>query len=160
MSEIKQYDTEVRLEAVMGANHYGVHIHAMTTEDLHSKSGIAVELAWRDLRIEQLIAQLESAQKERDELRDKFNEMSVQKQFWVKCAKELESQLEKAEAELSAANEKLSKPVVLPAGYSVRAGHPINEGERNVMIPKEGGRWLSRFDVEHAIRVAGFTVEE
>ncbi|EOZ3200248.1 hypothetical protein ACQL43_004203 [Yersinia enterocolitica] len=66
MSEIKQYDTEVRLEAVMGTNHYGVHIHAMTTEDLHSKSGIAVELAWRDLRIEQLIAQLESAQKERD----------------------------------------------------------------------------------------------
>ncbi|HGB1555580.1 TPA: hypothetical protein ACIU2B_004439, partial [Yersinia enterocolitica] len=51
---IKQYDTEVRLEAVMGTNHYGVHIHAMTTEDLHSKSGIAVELAWRDLRIEQL----------------------------------------------------------------------------------------------------------
>ncbi|CQI98180.1 hypothetical protein [Yersinia frederiksenii] len=64
MSEIKQYDTEVRLEAVMGTNHYGVHIHAMTTEDLHSKSGIAVELAWRDLRIEQLIAQLEAAQKE------------------------------------------------------------------------------------------------
>ncbi|ENE9458514.1 TPA: hypothetical protein ACPZPF_002311 [Yersinia enterocolitica] len=62
MSEIKQYDTEVRLEAVMGTNHYGVHIHAMTTEDLHSKSGIAVELAWRDLRIEQLITQLEAAQ--------------------------------------------------------------------------------------------------
>ncbi|EMW3576619.1 hypothetical protein AAEY45_004317 [Yersinia enterocolitica] len=143
----------------MGTNHYGVHIHAMTTEDLHSKSGIAVELAWRDLRIEQLIAQLEAAQKERDELRDKFNEMSVQKQFWVKCAKELESQLEKAEAELSAANEILSKPVVLPKGYSVRAGHPINEGERHVLIPKEGGRWLSRFDVAHAIRVAGFKVE-
>lgn len=33
MSEIKQYDTEVRLEAVMRTNHYGVHIHAMTTED-------------------------------------------------------------------------------------------------------------------------------
>ncbi|MGE5024921.1 hypothetical protein AB8898_12235 [Yersinia enterocolitica] len=68
MSEIKQYDTEVRLEAVMGTNHYGVHIHAMTTEDLHSKSGIAVELAWRDLRIEQLIAQLEAAHKRIAEL--------------------------------------------------------------------------------------------
>ncbi|MFQ6279784.1 hypothetical protein [Yersinia enterocolitica] len=66
---------------------------------------------------------------------------------------------EAAEAELSAANEKLNKPVVLPKGYSVRAGHPINEGERHVLIPKEGGRWLSRFDVEHAIRVAGFTIE-
>lgn len=62
-------------------------------------------------------------------------------------------------AQLEAANEKLSKPVVLPVGYAVRAGHPINEGERNVMIPKEGGNWLSRFDVEHAIHVAGFTVE-
>ncbi|HHT8315287.1 TPA: hypothetical protein ACT24S_004726, partial [Yersinia enterocolitica] len=61
MSEIKQYDTEVRLESVMGTNHYGVHIHAMTAENLHSKSDIAVELAWRDLRIEQLITQLEAA---------------------------------------------------------------------------------------------------
>ncbi|HDL7343236.1 TPA: hypothetical protein PXN25_004155 [Yersinia enterocolitica] len=69
------------------------------------------------------------------------------------------SRAKKAEAELSAANEKLNKPVVLPKGYSVRAGHPINEGERHVLIPKEGGRWLSRFDVEHAIRVAGFTIE-
>ncbi|HEI6738535.1 TPA: hypothetical protein SJ142_003065 [Yersinia enterocolitica] len=159
MSEIKQYDTEVRLEAVMGTNHYGVHIHAMTTEDLHSKSGIAVELAWRDLRIEQLIAQLEAAQKERDDLREKVNQADSE---WHKMADRILSagkRAETAEAALSAANEKLSKPVVLPAGYSVRAGHPINEGERNVMIPKEGGRWLSRFDVEHAIRVAGFTVE-
>ncbi|WP_145530887.1 hypothetical protein [Yersinia kristensenii] len=57
MSEIKQYDTEVRLEALMGTKHYGVHIHAMTAEDLHSKSDIAVELAWRDLRIEQLVGE-------------------------------------------------------------------------------------------------------
>ncbi|EOX5554806.1 hypothetical protein HL273_20580 [Yersinia enterocolitica] len=57
MSEIKQYDTEVRLEAVMGTNHYGVHIHAMTKEDLHSKSDIAVELAWRDLLIERLTSE-------------------------------------------------------------------------------------------------------
>ncbi|HDM9019771.1 TPA: hypothetical protein P0301_001746 [Yersinia enterocolitica] len=51
------------------------------------------------------------------------------------------------------------KPVVLPEAYAVRAGHPINEGERNVMIPKQGGNWLSRFDVEHAIRAAGGKVE-
>ncbi|HHX0692142.1 TPA: class I SAM-dependent methyltransferase [Yersinia enterocolitica] len=81
---------------------------------------------------------------------------------WVcfqKPGENLIAQLESAQKELSAANERLSKPVVLPKGYSVRAGHPINEGERHVLIPKEGGRWLSRFDVEHAIRVAGFTVE-
>lgn len=56
---------------------------------------------------------------------------------------------------------KLENPVVLPAGYSTRAGHPFHEGERNVMIPNKDGDWLSRFDVEHAIHVAGFpfTVE-
>ncbi|EKN6066508.1 hypothetical protein DVQ29_14625 [Yersinia enterocolitica] len=184
MSEIKQYDTEVRLEAVMGTNHYGVHIHAMTAENLHSKSGIAVELAWRDLRIEQLIAQLEAAQKERDVYAKLASDVGdiitlLQNNEWAEhigktnvgglleyqitrlmnSIADINTKLLAAEAALSAANEKLSKPVVLPAGYSVRAGHPINEGERNVMIPKEGGRWLSRFDVEHAIRAAGGKVE-
>ncbi|EOA3302371.1 TPA: ead/Ea22-like family protein [Yersinia enterocolitica] len=66
MSEIKLYDTEARMELVMnsGPRHYTAHVNHMTTEDLRSKSDIAVELAWRDLRIEQLIAQLEAAQKE------------------------------------------------------------------------------------------------
>jgi hypothetical protein len=48
--------------------------------------------------------------------------------------------------------------VTLPNGYSVRPGHPINETERSVMIPKDGGAWLSRFDVEHALRVAGIRI--
>lgn len=48
--------------------------------------------------------------------------------------------------------------VNLPVGYTVRSGHPINEGERGVMIPKaDSGQWLSRFDVEHALRVAGIS---
>ncbi|WP_145518655.1 hypothetical protein [Yersinia mollaretii] len=112
--------------------------------------------------VDALIAQLEAAQK--------LNPLSVNVseleatyigdiRLHMAAISDWKSRAEKAEAELSAANEKLSKPVVLPSGYSVRAGHPINEGERNVMIPKEGARWLSRFDVEHAIRVAGFTVE-
>ena len=50
--------------------------------------------------------------------------------------------------------------VNLPDGYGVRSGHPINEGERGVMIPKKGGDWLHRFDVEHALNVAGFSVKE
>lgn len=56
MSEIKLYDTEARMELVMssGPRHYTAHVNHMTTEDLRSKSDIAVELAWRDLRIEQL----------------------------------------------------------------------------------------------------------
>lgn len=28
------------------------------------------------------------------------------------------------------------------------------------MIPKEGGDWLHRFDVEHALRVAGMSWKE
>lgn len=50
--------------------------------------------------------------------------------------------------------------VKLPDGYAVRSGHPINEGERGVMIPKEGGDWLHRFDVEHALQVAGVSLKE
>ncbi|CNI96182.1 hypothetical protein [Yersinia intermedia] len=148
-----------------------------------------------------LIAQLEAAQKERDDLKElnchfdlsirktegvnevlrskleaaeralikplpigelvhRLEGQTYEKWFSESDVKDLLERAQKAEAALSAANEKLTKPVVLPAGYSVRAGHPINEGERNVMIPKEGGRWLSRLDVEHAIRVAGFTVKE
>ncbi|HGF6516497.1 TPA: hypothetical protein ACW96C_000009 [Yersinia enterocolitica] len=120
MSEIKQYDTEVRLEAVMGTNHYGVHIHAMTTEDLHSKSGIAVELAWRDLRIEQLITQLEVAQKE-----------------------------------LSAANEKLSKPVVLPPRRS--ASYFVDEEFSNEDLAAIYNAARLEFSVK--VKNAGFTVE-
>ncbi|HFQ5986582.1 TPA: hypothetical protein ACHR7L_004902 [Yersinia enterocolitica] len=120
MSEIKQYDTEVRLESVMGTNHYGVHIHAMTAENLHSKSDIAVELAWRDLRIEQLITQLEAAQKERDEFRLAFQqneqakqELFAQKDLLITANLNISRRAEKAEAELSAANE---KPIQITLG--------------------------------------------
>jgi hypothetical protein len=147
-----------------------------------------------------LIAQLESVQKERDELKElnRHFDLSIRKTEGIsevlrskleaaeralfrplpigELIQRLEGQTyrkwydddeldkmrvraDKAEAALSAANERLSKPVVLPICYAVRAGHPINESERNVMIPKDGGNWLSRFDVEHAIRVAGFKVE-
>ncbi|HEN3429927.1 TPA: hypothetical protein ACLFOO_004597 [Yersinia enterocolitica] len=114
---------------------------------------------------------VEKAEKERDALREvhigEGSNTRAAADIYFQLVEELEvpaggslvGVIDNLKADLSAANEKLSKPVVLPAGYSVRAGHPINEGERNVMIPKEGGRWLSRFDVEHAIRVAGFTVE-
>jgi len=50
------------------------------------------------------------------------------------------------------------RAVTLPTGYSVRPGHPINEAERGVMIPKDNGPWLSRHDVEHALRVAGIRI--
>ncbi|EPI8354552.1 hypothetical protein ACS9PB_004288 [Yersinia enterocolitica] len=153
MSEIKQYDTEVRLEAVMGTNHYGVHIHAMTTEDLHSKSGIAVELAWRDLRIEQLIAQLEAAERALirplpiGELIHRLEGQTYEKWFSESDVKDLRERAERAEAALSAANEKLSKPVVLPevVVVNISGKYPIE-----VMYASK---------VKTFIKAAGFTVE-
>ncbi|HEN3445888.1 TPA: hypothetical protein U5D86_002672 [Yersinia enterocolitica] len=163
MSEIKQYDTEVRLEAVMGTNHYGVHIHAMTTEDLHSKSGIAVELAWRDLRIEQLIAQLEAAQKERDEFRLAFQqneqakqELFAQKDLLITANLNISRRAEKAEAELSAANEKLSKEVVLPDDGLEDC---INMWPDNWRNDFDTGYNFGIWRCEQNIKAAGFTVE-
>jgi len=68
----------------------------------------------------------------------------------------LDLAIRKAEVVNAKLLEKLANPVVLPAGYAARAGHPFHEGERNVMIPNKNGDWLSRFEVEHAIHVAGF----
>ncbi|HEI6883737.1 TPA: hypothetical protein SK268_001074 [Yersinia enterocolitica] len=159
MSEIKQYDTEVRLEAVMGTNHYGVHIHAMTTEDLHSKSGIAVELAWRDLRIEQLIAQLESAQKERDALREvnigAGSNTRAAADIYFQLVEELEvpaggslvGVIDNLKAELSAANEKL-KGEQVPVEYQYRYhNHGTGCGEWCRVLTKERYEELQR---EHA----------
>lgn len=180
MSEIKQYDTEVRLEAVMGTNHYGVHIHAMTTEDLHSKSGIAVELAWRDLRIEQLIAQLEAAQKERDVYAKLASDVGdiitlLQNNEWAEhigktnvgglleyqitrlmnSIADINTKLLAAEAALSAANEKLSKPVVLPPRRS--ASYFVDEEFSNEDLAAIYNAARLEFSVK--VKNAGFTVE-
>ncbi|WGA86165.1 hypothetical protein NFL11_10510 [Citrobacter braakii] len=72
--------------------------------------------------------------------------------------KVLELAVHLANAE-SKCREPSSREVTLPAGYAIRSGHPINDGERGVMIPKDDGTWLSKFDVEHAIRAAGIGVK-
>ncbi len=48
-----------------------------------------------------------------------------------------------------------AREVELPDGYEPHMGHPINSGERVVMIPHHFGGWLDRFDVEHALQAAG-----
>lgn len=40
-------------------DYYIRHVSAMTQEDLHSKSSIAAELAWRDYQIDLLKSELE-----------------------------------------------------------------------------------------------------
>ncbi|GJK30831.1 hypothetical protein TUM17556_27500 [Enterobacter asburiae] len=73
-----------------------------------------------------------------------------------------EKRIDELEANNDSATEALLKArrraVTLPTGYSVRPGHLINETERGVMIPKDNGPWLSRHDVEHALRVAGIRI--
>ncbi|HAJ7993411.1 TPA: ead/Ea22-like family protein [Escherichia coli] len=48
-----------------------------------------------------------------------------------------------------------AQEVQLPTRYDLRYGHPINSGERVVMMPHHFGGWLDRFDVEHALQAAG-----
>lgn len=92
--------------------------------------------------IEQLVAQLEAAQKGMNDFqrsRDRHQKVSVG----------LNERLIASEAALSAANEKLLKPVVLPERYSFDCG----------VCADPNGEWLELNDVKEAIRVAGFTVE-
>lgn len=101
-----------------------------------------------------LIAQLESAQKERDEFRLAFQqneqakqELFAQKDLLITANLNISRRAEKAEAELSAANEKLSKPVVLPevVVVNISGKYPIE-----VMYASK---------VKTFIKAAGFTVE-
>jgi hypothetical protein len=105
---------------------------------------------------QQRIAELEKSRKSWAELANDIEQMRKQ---WADIAIEmgrLGDEKDKRIAELEAA---AVKPVKLPEGYVIRAGHPIYWDEKNVMIPKEGGNWLSQFDVEHTLRASGITVE-
>ena len=91
-------------------------------------------------KIQALIAQLEEAQKESAIRLEAIEQMR-------KTVAHNVDRAEKAEAALSAANEKLSKPVVLPQGTGW-ASDPYNHG-RNDGIQ----------DCKVALKEAGFTVE-
>ncbi len=105
--------------------------------------------------LEALIAQLEAAQKERDDLREKVNQADSE---WHKMADRILSagkRAEKAEAALSAANEKLSKPVVLPPRRS--ASSFVDEEFSN----KDLAAIYNAARIEFSVKItnAGFTVE-
>ncbi|HHH1915597.1 TPA: hypothetical protein ACPY4J_004318 [Yersinia enterocolitica] len=119
----------------------------------------AISSKWAGETILALIAQLEAAQKERDEFRLAFQqneqakqELFAQKDLLITANLNISRRAEKAEAELSAANEKLSKPVVLPRMHVGFDGVSTNAGDsvRNKAIS----------DCAESIRVAGFTVDE
>ncbi|HGU7194832.1 TPA: hypothetical protein ACSBN8_002542 [Yersinia enterocolitica] len=100
-----------------------------------------------------LIAQLEGAQKERDDLREKVNQADSE---WHKMADRILSagkRAEKAETALSAANEKLSKPVVLPSLYDPQiSGDAVTRAECFA-----NNRAVKKCAV--AVKAAGFKVE-
>ena len=50
-NETKQYAERDIIEIDRAGGHYVRHVSAMTREDLHDKSAIAAELAYRDMRI-------------------------------------------------------------------------------------------------------------
>jgi len=62
----KQYCERDVIELERQGGFYSLHVEALTSEDLTSKSDIAAELAWRDTEIERL-------KRERDEARQEFD---------------------------------------------------------------------------------------
>ncbi len=115
-----------------------------------------------------LVEALEKTQTERDEFRNRLKiERAILKDADKRIAELEESHAQviqsrdhykrMSEEGLNAIRE--ARTVKLPGGYSVRKGHPFYGCEEGIMIPKDGGPWLSRFDVEHALQVAVVGVE-
>ena len=113
--------------------------------------------------VSSLISALEQAQQEYQAIEQKLINAAVYietlesepRKTNLKLLNEIAGLKRKCE-ELEAAS---IKPVNMPDAYAIRPGHPINEDERSVMIPKDGGNWFSRLDIEHALRVAGVKFE-
>ncbi|OJB80689.1 hypothetical protein A9Q61_12740 [Yersinia ruckeri] len=147
MSENTEYET---LKAERNA---ALNTCTLIAEALGITGAVAGETI---ARAQQLIAQLEAAQKERDDLREKVNQADSE---WHKMADRILSagkRAEKAEAALSAANDKLNKPVVLPPRRS--ASSFVDEEFSN----KDLAAIYNAARVEFSVKItnAGFTVED
>lgn len=103
-------------------------------------------------RANALEAELSEAQKERDEEKRKAKQFIESFDNAMHECSRRSDQIRELKAELSAANEKLSKPVVLPRMHVGFDGVSTNAGDsvRNKAIS----------DCAETIRVAGFTVDE
>ncbi|HHH1264394.1 TPA: hypothetical protein ACPZRR_004631 [Yersinia enterocolitica] len=149
-------------KAALGAN-----LHGWTGfEDALNADGYSEAVSkfighCRPSEILALIAQLEAAQKERDEFRLAFQqneqakqELFAQKDLLITANLNISRRAEKAEAELSAANEKLSKPVVLPIKYN-----PAVAGNKSTRANFIWHNDAISYCAD-AIKAAGFTVDE
>lgn len=74
----KQYDERDAFDMDQGGGYYMRHVKAMTPEQLESKSDIDVELAWRDMQIDELQQKLDAMAAESDtNLRSAASELNT-----------------------------------------------------------------------------------
>lgn len=90
----KQYAERDAFELDQVGGHYMRHVMAMTAEQLHSKSDIAAELAWRDSQIAELqrkldaiIGGFEEAIRHKDRLAAELNAMAAENAVLMKFCK-------------------------------------------------------------------------
>ncbi|EME3611477.1 TPA: hypothetical protein ACW5VC_004441 [Yersinia enterocolitica] len=115
----------------------------------------AISSKWAGETILALIAQLEAAQKERDALKMKLSDAGCLLVEWKQRVEQSERRANTLEAALSAANEKLSKPVVLPPRRS--ASYFVDEEFSNEDLAAIYNAARLEFSVK--VKNAGFTVE-
>ncbi|EMU5280958.1 hypothetical protein ACR3CL_003581 [Yersinia enterocolitica] len=148
-------------KAALGANLHGwTGFEDALNDDGYSEAVSKFIGHCRPSEILALIAQLEAAQKERDEFRLAFQqneqakqELFAQKDLLITANLNISRRAEKAESELSAANDKLSKPVVLPIKYNLAvAGNKSTRA--NFIWHNDAISYCA-----DAIKAAGFTVE-
>lgn len=89
----KQYATRSAMELDKAGGYFMRHMEAMTVEDLRGKFEIAAELAWRDMRIDQLRANSDRAQI--SELRGQLIESELLEDSLRKRIAGLEREVEK-----------------------------------------------------------------
>jgi len=98
MSETNQYYPEKDAQEL--GQHYLNHVSAMTVEKLHSKSDIAIQLAWRDQEIESLQAELEQVKGKLDYWYEEAGRLDTNVRFQVEQKEKLQAELEKVKGEL------------------------------------------------------------
>lgn len=125
-------------------------IHAKNTGDWGCDADNFHEKATPDAVLA-LLDELEAAERQNGYLREQRDEWERKAIGNFEECSEMAARIAELEAR--------TLTVKLPQGYVIRPGHPINESKRGVMIPKDGGEWLSRIDVEIAIRAAGIALD-
>jgi hypothetical protein len=79
---VTEYARRSPIELDRAGGHYSRHVAAMTAEGLHSKSDIAAELAWRDMRKGNIIDALRRAERRELEALAELDELRANDAVW------------------------------------------------------------------------------